>query len=183
MSSNGITYLRARATGPQDVTFGRSSNGNEQVAVVFHVIDGPRTGDRLTWTGTFTERATEITMKALRAAGWATDDLTDMSGVGDKDVDLAVGMEEYEGQQRERVKWVNEPGGGKFAFKQPVEGGELRALASRVKGAAVASRMPPGGGNGKPAATARSGGRPSFGTPADRQPAPPDLEGADEIPF
>lgn len=159
------TYFRARATGPQDVTFGRSSNGNDQIAVVFEITEGDRAGQRMTWTGTFTEKATAITMRALRAAGWATDDLTDMSGIGDKDVDLAVGVEEYEGEVRERIRWVNEPGGGKFAFKQPVEGHDLKALAARVKGEAVASRLPAGTTHAAPAA---GGAKPAAARPAQK---------------
>jgi hypothetical protein len=60
-----------------NASLGKTKNGGEQVAVEFELKDGPGVGQRITWFGSFAnDKATEITVKALRNCGWDGDDLS-----------------------------------------------------------------------------------------------------------
>lgn len=74
----------------------------------------------LIWSGGFyNERATEITLKALGVCGLATTDIAQLadgpaSGMldTDKEVEIAIDHEEYNGRTYAKIKWINEVGGG-----------------------------------------------------------------------
>ncbi len=180
---------KARAI-PGSAQFGRASTGTEQVAVTFALLDERLAGEEITWVGNFAnEQGTEISIKALQAAGWASDDLGDMTGLGDTEVQLVVEVETYEGKPRAKVRWVNKGGAG-FAFKDVMDRGGLASLANRIKGQAIALRAEAGASvPARGAQVARGGGgyAPRNGRPA-AQPewngTGPDLGGgSDDIPF
>lgn len=134
---------RARATGPDDVQFGRTNNGNDQVAVLFRFTHPELEQETITWFGTFADgKATEITVRALRACGWAGDNLADMTGIDSQEVELVlVEEEDQEGNLRTKVRWVNKPGGGKVELKNALNQGEVQALTNRMKGYLIASKQ------------------------------------------
>jgi hypothetical protein len=135
----------ARATGPQDVQFGRANTGTEQIAVLFEITDERAAGERITWIGNFAnDQAIEITCRDLRTAGWSTDNITDLAGLGEVEVELVIAHEADRNDPSKtypRVKYINPPGGGRFKFKDTLGEGEQVALADRIKGYAVASRQ------------------------------------------
>lgn len=192
---------RARATGPEDVQFGRTGNGNRQVAVLFRFVDPELEQETITWFGTFADgKATEITVKALRACGWYGDNLADMTGIDSQEVELVIVEEpDQEGNLRTKVKWVNKPGGGKVELKNALNQGEVQALAAEMKGYLIASKQgqptaprqgapqqaqrhatpsqrPAGYGNGQRPA---GGARPAGGRPAGNAAPPPHQGGYD----
>jgi hypothetical protein len=163
------TYT-AKAT---DSALGKASTGTEQIAVSLQITSGEMQGQTVVWYGYFTERATERTLESLRHLGWTSDDITALDGLGEKEASIVIEHEpDQSGQPRVRVKWVNGLGSG-IAMKERLAPNEAKALAARLKGAAIASR------GGAPAPT---NGR----KPAPRQPAPASYAqevGDDDIPF
>lgn len=145
-------YL-GRAIGTE---WGRSQKGNMQIAVTCEITQAcDEHGKTITWFGTFSDAATEMAVRALRAFGWEGDDLSDLDNLDTeqckrflgREVELVIEEEEYDGKVRSRVRFVNEPGTGKFAFKEPVGGNDLRRFAASMKSAIKAIG---GGGGGKP---------------------------------
>jgi len=122
---------------------GFTSKGTEQVAVEFEITEGDCKGEHITWFGFFTDQTTDRTIESLRNCGWQGDDLSDLSGLGDLEVSLDVGEEEYEGKTHLRVKWVNAPRTG-VTLKQAMTDAEAKAFAQRLKGAVIAQRSKSG---------------------------------------
>lgn len=157
------TYL-ARVTG---VSFGTASTGNNQVAVQCDIVSPEEFGgESIAWIGHFTDKTTARTIASLRLLGWTGDDLSELEGdtgtLLPNEVELVCDVEEFEGELQLKVKWVNRPGGGRFAFKEPLTGPRLKAFAAQMKGqvrsAASSNRQtPPASPRQTNAATARVG--------------------------
>ncbi len=135
---------KARATGAE---MGFTNNGKEQVAVAFELVEKP--GQRITWYGMFTTEITgnarisqcDRTMESLRLCGWKTDDLFDLAGISDNEVEITIDTEtDLNGQPRSRVKWVNAPNSGGPALKNIMPDAQKRSFAAKMKAAAIASR-------------------------------------------
>lgn len=112
---------------------GFTNSGKEQVMLRFRLRDHDQ---ELSWYGYFTEKATPITFKALRTAGWTGDDLSTIPdwtpGENAPDVSLSVGHELYEGKTQVKVYWVNGVGA---RVKNPMEGDKRKAFAAKMRGA------------------------------------------------
>lgn len=144
---------------PAEPRLGRSESGNEQIALTFALLDedGRETSETIDWVGTFAEgKATEITIKAMRTCGWTGDSLDSLDGINDNEVELDVQWDEYKGEKRLRVKWVNRPGGNRILFKTALDPAGKKALAARLRGAIAASK--PAGGS----AAAKEDDRPDW---------------------
>lgn len=156
MSISGPCKVRARcienANAPR---FGLSDSGNEQIALAFTLLDeeGVDTGETIDWVGTFaSEKSNEITIKALRNCGWKTDDIANLNGINDNEVELDIQFDEYNGERRLKVKWVNKPGGNRIKFKNELDERGKKALAARLRGTIAANKASGGAsaaGNGR----------------------------------
>lgn len=83
-----------------DAVFSKSSKkATEQVVVTFGTPQGP-----IDWISYLSEAAIGRTTEALIAMGY---DFVSNSSVKNNKVSIVVEHEEYEGQLRARVKWVN----------------------------------------------------------------------------
>lgn len=105
-------YYKAVA---QAAELGESKTGTPQVAVVFKVTEpGEHDGKEMWWYGYFKSDASKrIAINGLRAAGWTGDNLEDVEeqlNNSDHECVLKVVHEEYEGEIRARVAFVNEAG-------------------------------------------------------------------------
>lgn len=167
------TY-RARAVG---AGFGMSDNNNPQLAIQFEVVDHDQlSGESIAAILFFTEKTTSRSIESLQHCGFASDDLELLAEIGpDKAAELLPSIveivcepEEYDGKWSLRVKWINRPGGGRFAFKNKLEGSDLKRLAAQMKGALRNAR----------------GAAPRTANPAQsRHPNAPNAPGNDDIPF
>lgn len=151
-----------------------TKDGKGQVAIEFELTQEGFTGRRITYFGSFSsDKAFEITAKALRTTGWAGIDLSDLSGPL-ADVSLDIGQEEYEGVTRTKVKWVN-PAGGINA--KPMEESKRKDFAASMKGKLLAFDQSNPGIAAKAkvsgAAPARAGGRRDEPPPLTDADAPP----------
>jgi hypothetical protein len=135
------TY-RAKAT---EGALGLTKGGKEQAAIAFAIIDGEHAGESVTWFGYFTDATAERTIESLRTCGWIGDDLSDLTGILDNEVQIVIEHEDYEGKTQVRVKWVNRSGSGGLALKERLEGGAAKAFAQRMKGIVLAQKAKGGG--------------------------------------
>ena len=120
-----------------EAVLGRSSKGTEQIAVKFNLLDFE--GQSISWYGYFSEKAFEITMRGLRAAGFAGDNLADLSSLRADvapEVVLVIEHDEYNGKVRPRVQFINSTGG--MAVKDALDEGEAKSFAARMKGRVLA---------------------------------------------
>ena len=164
-------------------SFGRSSNGNEQIALECDITEGPDDLSTIAYTGTFTDNSFEYTEKALRACGWEGDDLSEIPALAAAGrlgpVELVVYDDTFEGTTRAKVLFINKPGGGRFKFKEGSEitGSDLRSFAARMKSAFSGNRPAPARqpSNGSRPPAARSGN--GF----DGRDVPPPAD--DDLPF
>lgn len=122
---------RAKCTGPQDAQWGRSKNGNMQLALVFDLLDLPN--QQITWIATFTENTQDRIADSLDYCGMLDSATLDtLTGVDTNEVELVVEMKEAadgSGKRYPQVAWVNKLGGGRIKFQQPVEKSELKGLS------------------------------------------------------
>jgi hypothetical protein len=176
-------YYTARASGAP-IIFGRSENGNTQIAVEFVIEDTEFAGETIPWVGHFTDKAAARTIESLQIAGWQGDDVSELdeapaSTVLPDAVSLTCEPEEYNGEWRLKVQWVNRPGGGRFKFKEQLSGSDLKAFGAQLR-ATVQSVRASGGAPRAPrqaGASTRSGG----GGSQQRHPNAPGND--DDIPF
>lgn len=155
-----------------------AKTGTEQVAVLFEIVDAEFAGQTITWFGFLTENAMRRTLESLRHAGWTGDDITELSSLsGDTpNVQLVVEHEEWNGQTRAKVKWVNSGNGG--LNTTPLAANKAEALKRKVKAAALAMAREQGGAKAAAPAPARR--------PQPSRTPPPASSGApesDDIPF
>lgn len=151
---------RAKATG---TGFGTTEDGKPQLAIQFEVVDEHVAGNSITAILHFTEKTVERSLESLVHLGFASDDLELLAEADAAKcaellpniVELVCEPEEYDGKWRLRVRWINRAGGGKFTFKNKLEGGNLKAFAAQMKGALKNARGPQAK---KPASGGRAGG-------------------------
>lgn len=147
----------------------KTKTGKEQVGVLFQLMDEEGNPTHtITWFGYFTEKTLERTIESLRLCGWHGDDVSNLEGLTDNEVDLVIKQEEYEGTRTPRVRWVNARGSGGLALQSPLEPAEAKSFAQSLRGQILAL------GQGKPRKT---NNKPS----GPHGPNPPDI--TDDIPF
>lgn len=150
--------VKARAV---EVLLGNSANkGTPQIAVIFVVTEGEHGGDRIPWTGYFTEKTSERTIESLQACGWTGDDISvfaadkdtlpALNGLDRNEIELVLEGERYNGDNanyRDRVftraKWVNRigGGGGSVNVENAMSKGDAQAFAQKIKGLIHASKQ------------------------------------------
>jgi hypothetical protein len=113
---------------------GMTRNGNEQMVMLFEVVDEPNKGRELMWFGTFTEASYAITHRTLVAMGWKGTDLATFPQdvKAGKLFNIIVGHETFEGTERNRIKAVRPP--GMLELRDQLRPEQRKALAERVKG-------------------------------------------------
>lgn len=144
------TY-RAR---PVRAALGVTGTGKEQIGVLFDLVDPP--GERITWYGYFTEGTFDRTIESLRAIGWSGTDLAEFQGDivpqgFDREVELVVKQEEYNGKVSAKVAFINSGGG--LAMKDVLAPDAARVFAAQMKGRIAALDHAQGGA---PARSARA---------------------------
>jgi hypothetical protein len=146
-----------------EAVLGETGTGKEQVVVRFEILNEGFDGHTVPWYAVFaTDKMSRRILEGLRACGWDGDDLSDLSGVSDNDVEIEVEHHEWNGRVNARVKWVNKLGG---PIVTPIPPERARAFAARMK--QLAAQIPTPGLKAEP--TSRT---------------PPGFEASnDEVPF
>lgn len=118
-------------------TFGRAGTGTEQIGLACEVTEGDRKGRQYPWIGPLNDQANiERAMRTLVYAGW--DGVTfdeKLTGLGSKDVMLTLEEDEYQGEKRERVAWIDDPDSAGVFMKDTYDVAEKKDFFSRLQGA------------------------------------------------
>ena len=122
-----------------DAVFSKSSKkGTEQVVVTLAVITAEG-GGSIDWISYLSEAAIGRTTEALIAMGY---DFANNASVRTNKVSIVVEHEEYEGQLRARVKWVNSL--DTAARYNVMTGTEESLVKARLKAAALSLKAKQG---------------------------------------
>jgi hypothetical protein len=110
--------------------FGVTSTGKDQIGILFEVQGGSESV-RLPWYGFFhDESAAKRSMSSMRACGWNGEGpVTDAQGLDEKDVQVVVEDDDYNGETRSRIAWVNSLG---VAMAKPLDDTRKAALNERL---------------------------------------------------
>ena len=153
--------------------------GKPQVVTTLELKTGPSAEDFgvIHHYGSLVGGATQYTLQALRALGWQGDDVSDLRGITDNEVEVVVKTEVYEGKSK-LVASIFKPGS---AFGKDMDDAKKAQIVKDLRAAAIRSRQgeaaPSGGGYAAPAKSAaptqRAAARTASGAPV----------GDDYIPF
>lgn len=146
-----------------DAALSETKTGKVQVVVRFELLDEGYEGHSVMWYGVFaTESMSRRIIEGLRACGWYGDDLSDLSGVYDNQVEVEVEHSTWEGRTSARVRWVNEVGGSLRVT--PLAPDRARAFAARMRHLTAATKPP--------ARSAHPAGASSQASPPTDEPIP-----------
>jgi hypothetical protein len=177
---------------------GFTEEDKPQVSITFEIENDGAVGEQITWLGYFSETTdkkgktvAQRTLESLQYCGLLSDDLTQLAEVSGEvarqllpeSVDIVVEPEEYKGEWKLKVRWVNRPGGGGFAFKKPMRGNDLKAFAAQMKGTLKNMRGPVAPSSSAPRSAAPAPRNGSGGSGPTRHPNAPGNGGDDGIPF
>jgi hypothetical protein len=123
---------KARAT---SVELGYSKNNTEQAAISLQITEGEAQGESIAYYAYFSDKAQKFAIAALRALGWAGDDLGTLT-IADlsAEVDIVVDSEEYNGELQQKVKWVNALGSGVASCKNKMTPAQRAEFGARMRG-------------------------------------------------
>lgn len=121
------------------MVFGTADNEKKtrQVSVDVKFTDGEHAGTVRTWIGYFTEATVDKTLEQLRNFGAQGDDMSVWPDQAlTEPVSLCVKHEPTleAGKVRDRIAWINRPGGGGFVMKKQMNADDLRTFAAQMKG-------------------------------------------------
>lgn len=107
-----------------------------QVGVCFEILSGPYAGERRSWIGYLTDKATDRTLQSLRICGFKGDDIDTFNDQRpNQEVHIVIEHEEDDkGKLREKIAWVNDPArGGGLVFKNQMDAKQRRMFAAQFK--------------------------------------------------
>jgi len=118
--------------------YGESSNNNPEMILDLDLKMDDKGGTRRVSTPIyFSAAASEYSFARLRACGWQGNDLSDLAGVGDNEIDVEVRHEVYEGDGELKTKIQIMSGGGRFNTAKPVEPKTFAAKVAAITGTAA----------------------------------------------
>jgi hypothetical protein len=152
-----------------EAKIGSSSTGKPEICIIFQNVDGAK---KHRYDGYLTEDAAEFTMQNLRTCGWQGDNLIELDGCNcnemlPAEVELVLQEEEYEGNSRWKIRFINDPGFMRASVKNEMDRKAKLALSAKLKGLAAGTKKSP------PAKSQRTASSGATGDEAD----PWDLEG------
>lgn len=161
---------------PNNWMLSESAGGSERFAVEFEITQpGEFCGQQITWDSGFSsDKAVEMTVKALRVMGWQGDDFEHVELSRDP-VQVVVEHHEWEGNTYARVKFVNPLSG--LSSRKELDPAKRASFAERMRARVALIDQRIGTPTPPPARPKATGSRPA--TMDDLPPAGPD----DDIPF
>lgn len=110
-----------------------ASTGTPQVAIALEVENSEEfSGELITWFGFLSEKAFPFTLKALRAIGFIGSDITAIETQKLMPASIVVEMDEWEGQERPKVKWLNARGSGPNLTPMSNKADFAKAMALKI---------------------------------------------------
>lgn len=120
---------------PGSGTFGNSSGGKDCLEVQLKVVEGQHEGSRVrAWLYFSTDESARRSMESMRYLGctFPGDDPTNLAGLGDSEAEMVFEHEEYKGEVKGKVKWINS-GGATMDPEQRMNEGQKQAFKSRMQ--------------------------------------------------
>jgi hypothetical protein len=114
-------------------------SGNEEIRVLFEIVGDEDNGKTITWYGYFTDKTAERTVESLRYMGWAGQNILDIQGLDKNKVQLVIEHDDYSGQPKAKVAWVNRL--VSVYMGTPMDEVKKKAFADRMKGLVLASKQ------------------------------------------
>lgn len=108
------------------------------VTIKFSITEGEEAGKSTLYFGSLSEKAREYTVAALRTLGWKGVDFSDFVPGGPgvaalpNGVSIVVEEEVRDGKIRDKVRWVNELGGGGLKAEGALTAEEAKALTAEL---------------------------------------------------
>jgi hypothetical protein len=171
-----------------------TSKDNPQMAVCFELLDGEYIGMTITWYGFFSKTVGNAKdgktpfqrmIDTLRICGWQGDDLSDLTGITDNEVQLVIRHSpNLDGELRAEVAFVNRIGG--LAIQAPMSPESAKKFAAKMRGEVIAASK---GASARPVAAAPDQPRQAASNSKSTHPHAPGSEfgspgeGEDDIPF
>lgn len=116
---------------PIAAKYGKSGTGIHQIGVRLEITDGEFAGESRVWYGSFTPKAEKLTFQAMEAMGYTGGNPLDLSCLTEP-VSIVVDYEEYNGEERLKVKFVNRLGG--ITMKEDLSAADAQSFADHFKG-------------------------------------------------
>lgn len=104
----------------------------KQIVVNVKITAGEYAGRVRAWIGYVTPDTVDRTLDALRTFGFKGDDLSVDEPLTNP-VNIVIKHETYEGKTRERVAWINKPGGSGMKMERVLSGDDRRLFAAGLK--------------------------------------------------
>lgn len=114
--------------------FGTSKNGKDECVIAFTILDGPNTGERISAYLYFsTDAGMARSIESMRYCGctFPGEDITNLEGLGSRDVQLVIEQEDWDGKTRAKVKYINS---GTPIVANPMGAGERQSFKDRMRG-------------------------------------------------
>lgn len=105
----------------------------EYLKVGLEVTQGEHAGKTVSDSWYFTDAAYDLTVKRMRAFGWKGVDLGDLSTLGCEEADIVCQNDTFKGKTRLKVKFVNALGDSPDRVSAPLNAGELKSFAARMR--------------------------------------------------
>lgn len=108
---------------------GQSGQGSEQIALDVNI---PELERNFTTFLSFSDKAAPYSIERLRALGWTGDDISDLRGIDQNDVDVQIKYEMFEGKEQMRVQ-IATGGGGRIELKNVMTDRDKRDFSARMR--------------------------------------------------
>jgi hypothetical protein len=150
MDNVGVYKGRAvkRANGSW-AQYGDRENGNLELILDLAIQIGEGAPVRRSYAEYINEKTIEYVIERLRALGWKGSDISNLDGIGDKEVDVEVFHETYENKTRVKYRILTE-GGGRFSVERPADPKMFQAKFAALMGSMGAGGSTPNGGGAPP---------------------------------
>ncbi|HEX5659819.1 MAG TPA: hypothetical protein VFX59_21640 [Polyangiales bacterium] len=187
MSNERVSLAGTWPARAKEWDLGVAKSGNEQIAILFQITEGPHTGKHIQAYLSFAGGALDRTLESLRHCGWDSDSLAELDTLSNNEIELVIADEEYTTDQGEvkvtsKVSWVNRR--SRLMLKNQMNAAQKAAFAAKMRGKAIASKQKYGA---QPAPTAGAAAAPRTNGQAQRSYddgyAPEHEQAEDNIPF
>lgn len=127
---------------------GFSKKGSEQIIATFKISDENFKGREMTWYGSFSDKAMQYTLDAMKNCGFIGDDYSDLGSMTRNEISLVIGHEANpnDGKIYARVKFINAI--GRARVTAPMNADQIRAFNAKMK--AQSGKVSPGPGKSNP---------------------------------
>lgn len=89
--------------------FQTASTGTPELRIGFTILSGPQEGQQVYGSLFFTEKSYERAMESCEYMGLTPEDVAEqkLDNLGSRECQIVVEHEEYNGETRAKVKWIN----------------------------------------------------------------------------